>query len=111
MFKVTLYGLATLAVAALTLVPPPAARSIPPINSIVGDASYFAAYGRAPATTTDEDLRIRTHLTYVLHRLQAVPAEHVAPSLRAARARNIERLARYVALGQFPRNPATVHRR
>jgi hypothetical protein len=79
------------------------------INAIVGDASFRETFGRDPSATTDEDLRIRTHLAYVLRELRSVP---VPAERRAARERNLERLERYIALGVFPRNLAgTVHGR
>ena len=109
--KLTTFGLAALTVALFTLAPPPAPRSAPPINSIVGDASYLATYGRAPEAATDEDLRIRTHLKYVLRELRAAPAPAASPDLREARALNLARLERYIAIGEFPRNPAGTHGR
>lgn len=117
--KTTLLGLTAFAVAVLTLhhaptpsfEPPPAHPSSQAINAIVGDASFYEAYGTAPDAATGEDLRIRTHLAYVLRRLGDVPAASVPSNLRAARARNLERLARYSALGIFPRNPALVRGR
>ena len=107
-----LIGLAACAAAVLFLVHTPTRRvdehSVPAINAIVGDASFRKAFGHDPDATTDEDLRIRTHLAYVLRELRAVPAFRVPAELRAARAVNLGRLERYIALGVFPRNPAGV---
>jgi hypothetical protein len=112
--RTTLLGLTAFALGVLSLHHAPSARNEAPpvpqaVNAIVGDASYLEAFGRAPDATTDEDLRIRTHLNYVLRRLRAVPAAAVPAELRLARARNLERLADYIARGSFPRNPASVH--
>ncbi len=113
--KTTLLGLTAFAVAVLALHHAPAPTFEPPelpsmqaINAIVGDASFYEAYGTAPDAMSDEDLRIRTHLAYVLQRLGDVPAAEVPADLRAARARNLSRLADYIALGTFPRNPTSV---
>ena len=111
--KTTLLGLTALAVAVLSLHHAPSLLSEAPplpqaVNAIVGDASYYEAFGRAPDATTDEDLRIRTHLTYVLRHLRAVPLAKEPAGLRSARARNLARLADYIARGTFPRNPAWV---
>ena len=114
--KTTLLGLTALAVAVLTFHHSPS-RSIDvpsgpqAVNAIVGDASFYEAFGRAPDLSTDEDLRLRTHLVFVHRRLAQVPAAEVPAALRAARARNLARLADYIALGSFPRNPPSIHRR
>jgi hypothetical protein len=88
------------------------APSVDAINAIVGDASFREAFGRDPDAATDsEDLRIRTHLAYVLRQLRAVPSDAVPAELRAARSLNLARLERYIARGEFPRNPASVRGR
>jgi hypothetical protein len=98
-------GLALLAVPTTPSVDPDTA---PTINAVVGDASFVATFGRAPDAATDEDLRIRTHLAWVLGKLRAAPVPHPTAEQREARARNLDRLAGYVAAGVFPRNPASV---
>lgn len=87
------------------------AAAIAPINAIVGDAGYLAATGRAPDARVSDDVRIRAHLSWVLARLRAAPVGHLSDAGREARARNLERLAAYIAAGEFPRNPATVRAR
>lgn len=120
--KTMLSGLTAFAVAVLTLhhasVPDfPAPPDAPPtyaaqaINAIVGDASFHETFGTAPDATIGEDLRIGTHLAWVLRRLSGVPAAGVPAELRAVRARNLGRLADYIARGTFPRNPASVRGR
>lgn len=114
--KTTLLGLTALAVAVFTFHHAPS-RSIDvpsgtqAVNAIVGDASFHEAFGRAPDLSTDEDLRLRTHLLYVHRRLGQVPDAEVPAPLRDARAKNLARLADYIALGSFPRNPESIHER
>ena len=100
-------GAALLAVPAPSSSPPPSSAA--PINSITGDASYLLAFGHAPDARVPDDVRIATHLRWILGRLRAAPVAHLTASERTARARNLDRLARYVREGRFPRNPSTVH--
>src|SRR5688572_15828906 len=110
--KTTLLYLAACAAALLFLHHAAVLRSHAPsvnaINAIVGDASFRETFGRDPDATTDEDLRIRTHLAFVLRELRAVPSDAVPAELHAARARNLARLERYIERGEFPRNPVSV---
>ena len=52
-----------------------------------------------------EESRIRTHLFGALAVLRAGDVASLEAPARAARARNIDELERYVAAGQFPRSP------
>jgi hypothetical protein len=74
------------------------------INLILGDESFTRRFHRPVPPDFDPDARIRLHLEYVLARLRARPDHGLTPSLRAARRRNLDRLAAYVARGEFPRN-------
>jgi hypothetical protein len=41
------------------------------VNAVIGDASFIAAFGRAPTTDDDADLRVATHLAFVEQLLRA----------------------------------------
>lgn len=74
------------------------------INSVLGDASFVAAFGRLPSHAVDEDLRIVIHLEYV-ERLLRGRDVHVLPwPLQQERLRNIEHLRAYRMHRIFPRN-------
>lgn len=89
-----------------------AAAASGPVNAVLGDRSFVAAFGRAPTAGDDEQLRIRTHLAYVERRLRAADVSGLAPEARAERARLLDVLAVYRERGAFPRAfPATGTRR
>ena len=46
------------------------------INPIIGDISYLEKFGEAPNQTTDEQLRIQTHLEYVEQLLRKKDLNH-----------------------------------
>lgn len=73
------------------------------VNLLLGDESFRARFGRAPAVG-EEHLRIQVHLEYVLERLRRRSTADLSPAARAARNRNLERLADYIRRGEFPRN-------
>jgi hypothetical protein len=66
------------------------------INAVIGDASFIRAFGRFPTPADDPDLRVATHLRYVSAALRA------RPSASPVRARLLDALDRYIALGRFP---------
>jgi hypothetical protein len=70
------------------------------INAQVGDLSVVAGYVEG-STETD---RIRGHLMLAHDVLAQRDTTALSPALRAARARNLDRLLRYARAGQFPRN-------
>lgn len=41
------------------------------INSIIGDVSFYEKFGALPNEETDETLRIKTHLDYVIQKLES----------------------------------------
>ncbi len=101
-----------LAVCALLLLASLGACGTPPaperlhtdsVNLLLGDESFRARFGRAPAVG-EEQLRIQVHLEYVLERLRRRSTAELSPAARAARNRNLERLADYIRRGEFPRN-------
>lgn len=83
---------------------PAASAASEPVNAVLGDASFVARFGHAPGPDADEAVRLRTHLAYVEQLLRARPTDHLSPALRAARARNLDRLHAYWTAGRFPRN-------
>jgi hypothetical protein len=74
------------------------------INLILGDESFTRRFHRPVPPGFDPNVRVRVHLEYVLEHLRARPSHELAPALRAARRRNLGRLAAYIARGEFPRN-------
>lgn len=82
-----------------------------PINSVIGNESFRARFGREPNAHDDEDLRIATHLDYVERLLRSRSVNHLSPQLRAERLRNLDRLHRYILRGRFPRNYDVAERR
>jgi hypothetical protein len=82
----------------------PSSAAIAPINPIAGDASFVATFGRSPSPADNEDLRIATHLEYVLRVLGSCDVSALPPALQAARRGHLERLREYVLRGEFPRN-------
>jgi hypothetical protein len=70
------------------------------INLHVGDLSATLGY----VDGDSERDRIRGHLLFARDLLAAADTSGLSPTLRAARARNLDVLARYARAGQFPRN-------
>ena len=70
------------------------------INVQVGDLSAQLGYVDGPT----EDDRIRGHLLFAHDVLAVADTSGLSPALRVARAKNLERLALYARIGQFPRN-------
>jgi hypothetical protein len=73
------------------------------INAVVGDASVELGYVPADA---GEDARIAGHLRLAHDLLAAVDTSSWPAEQRAARAKNLARLAAYADAGRFPRNDA-----
>ncbi|MBX3273730.1 MAG: hypothetical protein KF729_25925 [Sandaracinaceae bacterium] len=90
-----------------TLAAPARAAPVAPINAVVGDASWLARYGRLP-TEADarerDELRHEVHLAWIERHLRAAPVDHLAPKVRARRARLLDALAEYRARGVHPVN-------
>lgn len=77
---------------------------IKPVNAVLGDESYVVTFGHAPAEGTNEELRIRAHLAYVVKLLDSRDASALPPHLEKARRVNIDRLREYGEEGAFPVN-------
>lgn len=74
------------------------------VNSVLGDASFVSKYGEAPDETTDEDLRISTHLEFVENLLRAKNTAGLTEEQKAKRSRMLDLLHQYRTIGIFPRN-------
>lgn len=80
-------------------------------NPIIGDKAYFHTYGAYPDKTVDEQVRVRTHLLYVLDLLRSADVSYLPQSLRDKRNENLDHLATYVEQGIFPANEAYLGQR
>jgi|GEM_PF-1840347 len=74
------------------------------INGVWGDASWELRYGRRPTADDAPNDRVRVHLEEVLTLLRGSDGTALAPEVRARRARAIDALAEYVAVGFYPEN-------
>lgn len=74
------------------------------INPIVGNLSFVEKFGQAPPATTDDDVRIRTHLAYAEQTLRQHQPLNLTPELRARREQVLDLLHSYWQAGVFPRN-------
>lgn len=71
-------------------------------NHRVGDASFVAAFHRAPTSADAEALRMRTHLAFIRDKLAAAPA--TSDALAARRTELLGYLGDYIAKGTTPLN-------
>ena len=69
------------------------------VNAVLGNSSQIFS---------SEQARIRAHLEAVAERLARVDDSSLAPALRDARQRNLDRLRAYAYAGVFPSNPASI---
>ncbi len=76
------------------------------INAVLGDASWVAVHGEAPGEDAAEVARIRTHLRYVVDRLESADTSELSDSQRSRRARALSGLREYAEAGVFPRRDA-----
>ena len=74
------------------------------INPILGDISFIHKFGYQPNSTTNEDLRIKTHLEYVENLLRKKDIHNLSPELRQKRIQLLDLLHSYWISGIFPRN-------
>ncbi|MCC2546515.1 hypothetical protein LJY25_08680 [Hymenobacter sp. BT175] len=97
--------LLALVVAALFLKPTkPASASGQTVNPVLGDISFETKFGRRPDATTDNELRIRTHLEYAEKLLRQKDASALPLALQEKRQQALDRLHDYWTAGRFPRN-------
>jgi len=81
-----------------------AAQKMQEINPLLHDESFIVAFGTAPDQTTNDKLRIQTHLSYAEQLLRNVPVTHLAPTLQEKRTRILDLLHQYLQAGKFPEN-------
>ena len=82
------------------------------VNAVLRNESFAAVFGRSPTATDSEDLRIRTHLTYVETLLRNADVSRIQPDAREERSRLLDALAHYRQRGEFPTDfPEAGHRR
>lgn len=74
------------------------------VNPILNDISFVHKFGHQPNSTTDEDLRIQTHLEYVENLLRQKNISDVSPALYKTRLQLLDLLHNYWVTGIFPRN-------
>jgi hypothetical protein len=73
------------------------------VNAVLGDTSWYEKYGVFPSGEEKEDVRIATHLEYVLNRLKK-PTHFIHPRTIENRKNCIQLLEEYIELGRFPSN-------
>ncbi len=74
------------------------------VNPILGDISFENKFGFKPDATTDNELRIRTHLEYVEHLLRNKDVGELTAELKANRNLMLDLLHQYWTNGVFPKN-------
>lgn len=74
------------------------------VNAILGDVSYQLAFGENPTTSTNENLRISTHLNYVLDRLKNADVSERSAAQLESRLQLITHLEEYIKGEKFPKN-------
>jgi hypothetical protein len=74
------------------------------INPLLGDISFVDKFGHQPTATTDEDLRIKTHLEYVEILLRQKEVSNLTPEEQEKRKNILDLLHVYWTTGIFPRN-------
>src|SRR5438876_2576218 len=74
------------------------------VNSVIGDISYIAKFGRLPNRGTNEALRIKTHLQFVEEQLRSKNVSFLSESLQKRRSEMLNLLQEYLENGVFPSN-------
>lgn len=74
------------------------------INPLLGDISYVSKFGHKPDATTDNNLRISTHLAYVENLLRNKDVSHLSTDLQTKRNHLLDLLHSYWTNGIFPKN-------
>ena len=74
------------------------------VNLILGDISYESEFGHKPDATTDNNLRIRTHLEYVENLLRNKNVSDLSTDLQTQRNHLLDLLHDYWTNGIFPKN-------
>lgn len=74
------------------------------VNPILGDISYENKFGIQPNATTDNNLRIKTHLEYVENLLRQKDVSTISTELQTKRTFLLDLLHTYWVNGIFPTN-------
>jgi hypothetical protein len=74
------------------------------INPVLHDQSFIATFGTLPDATTNEQLRIRTHLSYVEQLLRMASPSGLTQTQQANRSAILDLLHEYRTAGRFPAN-------
>ena len=74
------------------------------VNSVLGDISYESKFGHNPDISTDNNLRIRTHLEYVENLLRKKDVSNLSVELKIKRNHLLDLLHDYWKNGIFPKN-------
>lgn len=75
-----------------------------PINSVIGDISYYEKYHAYPSEFSNENDRIATHLNFVINYLEDHTPEDLNSDQKRNRFQMIFLLRKYVQLREFPKN-------
>ena len=74
------------------------------VNPLLGDISFENKFGQKPIATTDNDLRIKTHLEYVENLLREKDVSELSVELQIKRNFLLDQLHEYLSAGIFPKN-------
>ncbi len=74
------------------------------VNPILGDVSYESKFGHKPNMTSDNNLRIKTHLEYVENLLRQKDVSALSAELQSKRNLLLDLLHEYWSKGIFPKN-------
>jgi hypothetical protein len=76
------------------------------VNPVLGDISFLDRFGYRPDKSTNENLRITTHLAYVENLLRSATTSQLSPSQKINREKILNLLHQYRLAGEFPTNVA-----
>ena len=74
------------------------------VNPVIGDKSFLTAFGYIPDATTDNELRIKTHLAYAEWVLRQKDVSNLSMPQQYQRNYLLDLLHKYWTAGIFPRN-------
>jgi len=81
------------------------------INPIIGNESFVQKFGFEPSLITDDQIRIRTHLSYVEQVLRDKDVKHLKKDQVRKRTHLLNLLKEYWQAGVFPKNKDHIERR
>lgn len=74
------------------------------INAVIGDVSFHEKFGYQPENSSNEELRITTHLSYVENSLRNADNRFLSAAQQLKRGTVLNLLNEYTKLKQFPKN-------